>query len=188
METKADIRKRILAVRNRMTAEARLEKSQLIIEKLSALKEYREAAILLGFIGYGSEVETLSFLEKAVREGKKVFCPVAHKDGTMEFFSFRSRQNLAAGYKNIPEPCLDGEKFLKTEKQALLLMPGVAFDKSRNRIGYGKGFYDRYLESFKPVYSAGLCFSCQITETIPAKEHDFIPDIVITEDKVYNLT
>ena len=203
METKTCIRKRILAVRNQIPEAERIEKSRQISEKLYMLKEYREAEVILGFVGYGSEVDTFAFLEQAVVDGKKVYCPVSEEDGTMEFYRFTSKDDLAEGYKKIPEPSRMAEKFgIKAGKKSLdcectvgdfekkkekvfMLMPGVAFDRRKHRIGYGKGFYDRYLASYMPDFLIAVCFDCQIVEEVQTEEHDFVPHKVITELQMY---
>ncbi len=184
METKSCIRKRILAVRNQLTEAERLEKSRQIRDKLYSMKEYREADCILGFVGYGGEVETIPFLERAVFDGKKVYCPVSNEDGTMEFYRFTSKADLITGYKNIPEPSSQAEKFeVKCERteKVFMLMPGVAFDEKRHRVGYGKGFYDRFLATYEPDYIVAVCFACQIVEEFSVEEHDFLPERVVTE-------
>lgn len=181
METKSCIRKRILAVRGELSEAERYESSRIIAKKLRCLKAYNDAECLLGFVGYGSEVDTIPFLEQAVSDGKRVFCPVSREDKTMEFYRFISKEVLIKGYKNIPEPPDNAEKFDRNSKKVFLLMPGVAFDKKKHRIGYGKGFYDRYLADFSPDFTAAICFDCQIVEKIPVETHDFIPDIVLTQ-------
>lgn len=190
METKAHIRKQALAVRNRMSEIERQTASAKIAEKVWRLDAFKRAAVILGFIGYGSETDTIPFLEMAVENGKKVYCPVSKENGTMEFYRFRRKEALVEGYKKIPEPADIEERFdrgiLKAEKtdSVFMLMPGVAFDVWRHRLGYGKGFYDRYLKAFRPECIAAVCFECQIVEKIPAEEFDVLPDLVVTEKRV----
>lgn len=188
METKSFIRKRILAVRNQIPQTEHMEKSRLIAEKLYSLQCYQEAKVVLGFVGYGGEVDTMPILEKAVLDGKKVYCPVSEENGRMVFYRFTSAEQLVKGYKNIPEP-LRAEPFVaeassSEEHKVFMLMPGVVFDRERHRIGYGKGFYDRYLSAFKPDATVAVCFLCQVVEKVPVEEHDFIPDMVITESEI----
>lgn len=187
METKADIRQRILGRRNALSPVEKKQAEEKITETLLNLEVYRQTAVVLGFVGYGSEPDTFPFLECAVRDGKKVYCPVSKQDGTMEFYRYTKKNDLSEGYKNIPEPSEKSEKFEKkilgNEKSfhTFMLMPGVAFDMSRHRIGYGKGFYDRYLADYRPDYIAAVCFECQIVEAIPAETFDVMPDLVVTE-------
>ncbi len=192
METKALIRKRVLALREQMPLDKRLFAKQRIIGKLLGLPGYIRADVVLGFVGYGSEIDTLPFLEQAVKDGKKVYCPVSQADSTMEFYRFTKREDLKEGYKKIPEPSTAGERFdknrIRSEKppKIFMLMPGVAFDGNRRRIGYGSGFYDRYLADFRPDQIAAVCFECQIVEEVPAEEFDILPDLLITEKAVLN--
>lgn len=185
METKAHIRKRILAVRNGMSDRERQAAGREIVKKILDLTEYRRADILLGFIGYGSEPDTVPLLETAVESGKMVYCPVSKENGTMEFYRFRRREDLVEGYKRIPEPSEAEERFEKGNAfSVFMLMPGVAFDGEKHRIGYGKGFYDRYLGMFRPECVAAVGFECQMVEKIPAEEFDVRPDLVVTEKRV----
>lgn len=185
METKAHIRKRILVVRNGMSDRERQAAGREMIQKIIYLDEYRRADILLGFIGYGSEPDTVPLLETAVESGKMVYCPVSKENGTMEFYRFRKREDLVEGYKRIPEPSEAEERFEKGNAfSVFMLMPGVAFDGEKHRIGYGKGFYDRYLGMFRPECVAAVGFECQMVEKIPAEEFDVRPDLVVTEKRV----
>jgi len=180
----------MLTARNNLSLIERQEASRKITEKILNLTAYRKADIVLGFIGYGSETDTIPFLETAVGDGKKVYCPVSKENGTMEFYRFRSRGELTEGYKKIPEPSVVEERFetdiLENEElfPIFMLMPGVAFDEKKHRIGYGKGFYDRYLANFRPECVAAVCFECQIVEDILAEEFDVLPDLVVTEKRV----
>ena len=188
METKACIRKRILIARNHLSIMERQEADRKITERILNLAAYRKADIVLGFAGYGSETDTVPLLETAIEDGKKVYCPVSRENGTMEFYRFRSRKDLTEGYKKIPEPSVEEERFdkkiQKKENRIFMLMPGVAFDEKRHRVGYGKGFYDRYLEVFRPECVAAVCFECQIVEEIPMEEFDVLPDLVVTDKRV----
>jgi len=190
METKAHIRERILALRNDLPVTERQEASAKIAEKVFNLNAYKKADIVLGFVGYGSETDTVPFLESAVKDGKKVYCPVSKGNGTMEFYRFRRKEDLTEGYKKIPEPSGTEERFdsrlAEKEKHlhVFMLMPGVAFDEKGHRIGYGKGFYDRYLGAFRPECVLAVCFECQMVEEIPAEEFDVLPDLVVTEKRV----
>lgn len=106
------------------------------------------------------------------------------KDPEMAFFRIEALENLAPGYKGIPEPPGDAQRYIYTPdraEQTLLLMPGVAFDRFRNRLGYGKGFYDRYLAD-KPVLQArtiAIGYRCQLLEELPADHKDIRPYQVI---------
>ena len=135
------------------------------------------------FCNYGSEISTLEIIDEALRKEKKVFVPRIEGD-EMLFYKITSRDQLVQGYKGIPEPdgtteCFDYEKY--KERRMLLLMPGVAFDIYGNRMGYGKGFYDRFLrdKEMLQTFSIGIGYKCQRVDYIPVEEHDLKPYQVI---------
>lgn len=183
METKAEIRKRVIQLRNQLIEEERNRSSFLVTERIIGHQWYYLADTILGFISYGSEIDTSQLLEEALRQGKKVYVPKV-KGEEMEFYRIYSLDELEIGYKGIPEPKGDTECFsYKAEcvSKQLLLMPGVAFDVQRNRIGYGKGFYDKFLadKSELQLRSIAIGYACQMVEEIPADEQDIKPYQVI---------
>lgn len=184
--SKKKIRREVLLLRDALSQETIWEKSISIWEKIFSLEEYRTASSVLAFVNFGSEVVTRDFLTQSVSLGKKVYCPAVTADGEMNFYRFTSLQDLQTGYKGILEPTVINEKF---DKQAppsdvFVLMPGVAFDKEKHRLGYGKGFYDRYFTGI-PAFKAAVCFACQIVPVVPVNTHDILPDIVVTEHCIY---
>lgn len=189
---KESIREKSLKLRNALSASEREEKSEVIQNKLFALKSYKEAEIILIYAAYQSEVHTLPVMEQALADGKKVFCPkVLGED--MEFYQIENTEMLEAGYKGILEPSISVERSLRevlkpeSGSQILMLMPGCAFDKNCGRLGYGKGFYDRYLikNSDMAMSKIALSYECQVWPEIPQDEQDVRPDMVITEEAVY---
>lgn len=187
METKKQIRRAILEKRNKMTESERAQKSGVICERLFAMEEFAAAKDILLYASYGSEVETDAVFEKAVTLGKRVYYPRVNGD-EMHFFRVRALSELKEGYKGIREPEAIAETlFRENRADALLIMPGVAFDEGRNRIGYGKGYYDRFLQGGFAGQKIALCFSVQILTQgcIPAEETDIRPDCVLSEKKKF---
>ncbi len=200
METKKEIRNRILSLRDDMPEEIRRRYSDRIREYMRLLDAYRSADVILAYVSYRSEVMTKEMIRQALKEGKSVFVPKVCGDG-MEFWKLNSFENLHAGYRGIPEPeeSVSFPDYMNIERcknqskkcRIMMWMPGAVFDESLNRIGYGKGFYDRYVGGFLTPYKektpgvelnvAGIAFSCQVLEQIPHEEHDIRPDILITE-------
>lgn len=137
----------------------------------------------LGFASCGSEIETDALLREALRLGKRVFLPRVSGE-EMRFYRINSMEELSCGYRGIREPLGGTEEYLYTEEQAektLMLMPGAVFDRQKNRLGYGKGFYDRYLQD-KPLLqlrTVAVGFQCQLTDCIETKEWDIRPGQVI---------
>lgn len=187
METKEHIRSRILALRDGMPEEERRRKSRGIMERVTQLPVYTGAELLLTYRNYKSEAATEELIIWALREGKRVYCPKVHGK-EMEFYRMDSLDELTGGYKGIPEPAGERERLLTGKEIAahhcLMLMPGSAFDRERNRIGYGKGYYDRYLERYPLIPTAAVCFACQLVKKIPAQPYDKRPDRIVTEETV----
>lgn len=201
-QEKKILRKEILKCRNEMPLIMREEKSEKIQQKVYQLPAYQEAPILLAYADYQSEVITTPIIKSALADGKEVYCPTV-QGNDMEFYQINNLGELQEGYKGIREPLPEPERKFYLEKAAdnkiLMLMPGAVFDTKRHRIGYGKGFYDRYLsrigkitEDLLPlpnnpvVCTAALAFACQIVEKLPAEQHDICPDILLTEEASYS--
>lgn len=183
METKAEIRKRILALRDGLSPAERMRSQVLLTERILGHQWYYRASEILLFASCGSEIDTSEIREDALRCGKKVFFPKVMGE-QMEFYRFLSGEKLEPGFKGIPEPAGDPgqERFVYSEERAenvLMLMPGVAFDVYRNRIGYGKGFYDRYLADKEHLHTIAIGFDCQMVSVIESDKTDIRPMQVI---------
>lgn len=183
MESKKEIRKRILAYRNALTKKERTKAEILLTERILGHQWYYGALEVLSYAAYGSEISTVSIMEDAFRCGKKVYIPKV-EGSSMEFYRIFPGEKLTAGYKGISEPSdIDGrERFQytkETAKTALMLMPGVAFDAMRSRIGYGMGFYDRYLSDKQELHTIAVGFACQMVANIDPEETDIKPMQVI---------
>lgn len=177
METKKEIRKKIFAARRACTDAQVKEWSQAITRRVAALPAFRRAERILVYADYNHEVMTGYLIEEAWKAGKEVAVPkVVGKD--MVFYKLTDFSQLEPGYFGIPEPAR-GE--IVEWPQALMLMPGVAFDRNNNRCGYGGGFYDRYLETHPEVERVALAFDFQIVDAVPTEPTDICPQIVVTE-------
>lgn len=181
METKQDIRKRVLKQRIAMPKEEWQEKSRMISEKVISHPAFCSAEEIFCYVSCRSEADTYAILREAWRQGKKTAVPKVHGK-EMDFYYIQSFDELEEGCFKIPEPVTAK----KAEgKNVLVIVPGAAFDRRRNRIGYGKGFYDRYLEKHSECRTLAIAFGFQIVERIPASEHDVLPEILITEECTY---
>lgn len=186
-QDKREIRKRILACRDSLSREEWERGTLLVTERLLGHQWFYGCEDFLCFVSYGSEIGTAELIDEALRLGKRVFVPRVERCGdepSMEFYRIFSREELSGGYRGIPEPAGETERYVYSEERAektLLLMPGAAFDGCRNRIGYGKGFYDRYLADKETLrlHSVAIGFRCQMVEQIPAEETDIRPYQVI---------
>ncbi len=169
--------------REQLSEESRFQKSREIAENLMATAVWKQAKQVLLYASYGSEVSTGLLMDAALAAGKEVFLPKVLGD-QMEFFRITDRAELAPGYQHILEPPGQTKRFLPDASiPTLLTAPGLAFDRSGARIGYGKGFYDRYLGKIPAAdrpYLVGLCFSCQLFEILDGqKPHDINMDLIV---------
>ena len=195
---KKKMRKHILNLRDALTKEEQEAAKRQITERILAHPWYIQAKMLLGFASYGSEICTDAILQDALRQGKQLFLPKILGD-EMQFFQVEDMAGLEIGFKGIREPSGREKIFAYDEYAAfgeregqadgmgqedmrvLMLMPGTAFDSSRRRIGYGKGFYDRFLADMPALmpYTIGICHRCQMVEEVPCGELDLRPAQVI---------
>lgn len=182
-DEKRKIRKEILLKRASLPIEQRKLSDLVIADRIIGHQWFYRADVVLGFVNYDSEISTIEILSEALRKGKKLFLPKI-VDDNMLFYCIDSLDDLVEGYKGILEPKGDTEKFeyeQYKEYRVLMLMPGVAFDIYGNRMGYGKGFYDRFLANKEVLqtYSIGIGYKCQQVEKLPVDEFDRKPYQVI---------
>lgn len=181
MESKKDIRKRVLEKRNQITEKEWEERSRSIYKKVVTHPFFLQADAIYCYVDYRSEVGTRKIIEHAWNCEKKVATPKVNGD-EMAFYYIQSFEDLLEGFKGIPEP---RPTHPAKDEQVLVIMPGVAFDMKCNRIGYGKGYYDKYLRVHPNANTIAIAFELQMVESIPAENYDICPDIIITEEKTY---
>ena len=200
LETKKQIRTRVLKERRALTAEARDRYSQKIRSLTVMHPLFQSAREIYCYASFREEVQTAGIMEEAWNSGKRVAVPRVTDEGKMEVFYIESLTELSSGYQGIPEPRWDAEKIAlpesisetgihpgpaRGESHVLVLLPGAAFDKKGGRIGYGKGFYDRYLYKYPKCHKIGLAYSIQCVEEIPEEPLDISVEAVITEKGNY---
>ncbi|MFA9378386.1 MAG: 5-formyltetrahydrofolate cyclo-ligase [Lachnotalea sp.] len=183
MMEKPDIRKLVLQKRNELSKEELTCKSQLICNQLIALDEYKYAEVIYIYMDFRNEVMTNIIIENALHVGKKVALPKVDKDD-MIFYYIDSYQDLKKGYYGILEPVTTNHA---EEASVLIVIPGVAFDESGLRIGYGKGYYDKFLCKHMEYTKIAFGFELQMVEKIPYNEYDIPMDMIITEQRIINV-
>ena len=149
-------------------------------EKLAALFRahplYQQAKSIYGYLPYNQEVRTVPMLEQALRDGKKVAVPKCYGD-EMKFIYLDDLTKVSKGYAGIPEPIADEP--VAHDETALVLMPGLAFDPQGHRIGYGGGFYDKFLSREPNHPTLALCYDFQMLPHLDTEEHDIPVDTVL---------
>lgn len=184
METKKEIRKRLLRQRRECPPEFRRAASGQIMGKVLQHPWFTEAEVIYAYVDFDSEVETRALIETALDKGKSVWLPKVQGED-MEFYPAVSVDKLEAGAFGILEPPAGDALTLRTRaERSLMLLPGIAFDRTGNRIGYGKGYYDRYLACHPGIPKIALAFDLQIIDEIPAVHTDVRADLIITEKGV----
>ena len=180
---KSSARKHFLASRLAISSEALDISSRILCNKILTLKKFLDADVVLLYFPTKNEPNLLSIAEAALKAGKKVAFPISiTKNCTLDFREISSLTELNAGAYGIPEPPCNAKIPNLTEK-SLCVVPALAFDKNGFRIGYGKGYYDRFLSKFKGV-SVGAALSSHICDSLPTETTDIPVNIIITETGV----
>lgn len=148
-----------------------------LTKKILNLKEYKESKTVFIYVSYGSEISTIDLIKEALRE-KTVLVPYCVDNfGKMIAVKIKSMDDLEAGMYNIKEPKSHTEYEGNID---LTIVPGVAFSKEGYRIGYGKGYYDRFLKNHK-TFSVGICHDELLFDKVPYDEYDIKLDKIITK-------
>ena len=173
---KTELRRRIREKKRAMTAEEIRERSARLAALFAASEAYREAKTIYGYLPYNQEVRTVPMLEQALKDGKRVAVPKVYGD-EMKFLYLDDLTKVSKGYAGIPEPIADGP--VADDETALVLMPGLAFDPQGHRIGYGGGFYDKFLAAEPNHPTLALCYEFQLLPELDTEEHDIPVDTVL---------
>lgn len=150
--------------------------SQALAEKFFETEQYKSASTIYGYLPYNQEVRTIPILQRALSDGKVVAVPKVIDD-RMIFVVMNDLSKVSKGYAGIPEPIENGPE--ADDPDALVLMPGLAFDPQGHRVGYGGGFYDRFLEKEPNHPTVALCYSFQVFPELETQEHDIPVDLVL---------
>ncbi len=174
-----ELRKKRAALANRE------EKDLAIFRAVSALPLYREARRILFYVSTPEEADTRRLLRAALEEGKEIYAPLC-KEGAMSFYRIGGMEDLRPGSFGILEP--DPARRPRLERgtgweDAVCLVPGLAFDRRGYRLGYGKGYYDRFLAG-ENITSIGLCYGELVVPKLPAEGHDRQVRLLATEEGV----
>ena len=152
-----------------------------IKEYFISLKKSHNISVFLIYVSFRDEVDTKELIEYLLSSGGKVAVPRCYDNGRMEFFVISSLENLRTSAYGILEP-EDDERFRVTDfENSLCIVPGLAFDINGMRIGYGGGYYDRFLEKHENMISVGFCYDSLIEKSVLTEKHDRKVDYIITE-------
>ena len=175
MDKKA-LRREIREKKRAMAEEEIVDRSEKLGQLFAQSEAYRKAKTVYGYLPYNQEVRTVPMLEQALRDGKHVAVPKIYGD-TMKFLYLDDLSKVEKNDMGIPEPIADTP--VADDKTALVLMPGLAFTKQGDRMGYGGGFYDRFLADEPDHPTLALCYAFQIVDSLPTEEFDIPVDTVL---------
>ena len=181
------LRSKILAQRDKLSAEGRRLKSELLVERLWELAPFSRAEKIFTYINFRSEVETIPLVRQCLKAGFIVAVPVTmRKESRLLACRITDPDHdLHTGYCQIPEPDPATAPAVNPRDIEVILLPGSVFDRQVGRLGYGGGFYDRFLEYEAPqAVRIGLAFEMQIVENLPLMPHDQCLHYLVTEDRV----
>ena len=172
--------------RDSLSVAERALKSEQIWKRLVELPEFQAASQALFYVSFKSEVETALMRDMARELGMAVAVPRSSQgDRRMTFYYLDNEDELESGPYGILQPPADPEKVVELEDLSVILVPGLVFDAKGNRLGWGAGFYDRFLAGEgRGLPSIGLAFDCQLVESISAQPHDVPVSVIVTESRV----
>lgn len=173
---KKQLRKQIRDLKKAMSQSEIEEKSRQLKCLFCDCKQYIEAKTIYGYLPYNQEVRTVPILEQALRDGKRVAVPKVYGD-EMRFIYMEDLTAVAKSDMGIPEPIVDGP--VADDATSLVLMPGVAFDPMGHRVGYGGGFYDKFLAAEPNHPTVALCYDFQVLPQLDTESFDIPVDLVL---------
>lgn len=178
---KAELRAKLKQIRAAIPAEIRADQSQAIQQKLTNLDEIQTAQSLFLFISYGNEVHTHDLLKYFLKQGKTLAVPKILPEKTMIAVPFSRWEELIPGELGILTPA--GDKSC-SDNFDVVITPGLGFTLAGHRIGYGRGYYDKWFASHPASHIIAVCFEQQIMDKLPVDDYDIKVDMIVTEKRI----
>ncbi len=176
------VRTRMRILRAQIPEKLRKRKSVAVCRKLERLIDDLPAETpVLAYAAIEPEVSLWPLLERLLSKNRPVYLPATQGEG-MRFYRYTGPENLRTGAMNIQEPPAEEDSAF-TGEEGIVLVPGVAFDRKGNRMGYGRGYYDRYLSAHPGLIPIGIAFPEQVTANVPHDAHDVPMQAVITGEE-----
>lgn len=181
------IRKEILEKRKNLSQETRSAYSKKIIDKIFNSEAYKNSKTIMTFISFSDEVDTHDFIKKAIEDGKKIVVPITYpKTKALKPSWVKDFDELEPGFYDILAPKKEYERFIDSKEIDLIIVPGVAFRKDGYRVGYGGGYYDRFLSKLPNTPKIAIGFNIQVVEDLPTDNFDIPVDYIYTERNIIN--
>lgn len=165
----------------------KIQRDCSVTQNLFALDKYKNAKTVLCYMSLDDEICTDEIVRTSLKNGKRVAVPFCvDNDGNMDFYYINSLNDLSVQSFGVREPIIEKCEKVTTFENTIIILPGLCFDKTGNRLGYGKGYYDRFLQ-IHPLISVGLCYNSLIVKNVPIDEYDKKVDIIVSENGVINV-
>lgn len=186
MHDKRKVREIALGLRAALTKEERELKSQKILSFISKVSEFQEAKTIMSFLNFRDEVDTTALAENVLKSGKRLILPRCAPHGVLIPVEISDlNADIEPGKWGIREPKKESLVLANPEEIDLIIIPGAAFDRKGDRLGYGGGYYDRFLNRLRPAaLKIALAFACQILPEIPIDPYDLRVDALVTEEGI----
>ncbi|MDR7871270.1 MAG: 5-formyltetrahydrofolate cyclo-ligase [Tissierellaceae bacterium] len=182
---KKTIRNLILDNRSKLGKDKHKTYSKIIIDKIFNSSLYKNANTIMTFISFGDEVDTHDFIEKCINDGKRIVVPITFpKTKEIKPSEILDFNELEIGFYNILTPKDEFIRIINPEEIDLAIVPGVAFDRSGYRVGYGGGYYDRFLAKYPDIIKLAIGFELQLIDEVPKEDYDIPVDIIFTEKEI----
>ncbi len=185
---KQELRKYYKKVRNNIFKYNKYELDKSILKNILSLDEYKNADTVFTYVSFGSEVDTKQLILEAFSDNKKVAVPYCISNTyKIDFYYINNINELEIGSFGILEPNIATAKKVVdfNNFNDICIIPGLSFTYNGDRLGYGKGYYDRFLEKYgNNIYKIGICYECQICSELPTDKYDKCMDIVVSENHI----
>ncbi|MCZ6876489.1 MAG: 5-formyltetrahydrofolate cyclo-ligase [bacterium] len=182
-QAKARLRQRLLSERATLTAAEVQHKSAKIAAGVSGLSTFQASHTIMVYLALAQEVQTSGIIDAARHHNKRIVVPVVEGGNLVALELPLESAQLRRGRLGILEPSLDGT-IVQPDDIPLIVVPGIAFDRQGGRLGFGKGYYDRFLQQMPPTaYAYGLAFAMQIVPRVPQMAHDICVHSIMTEQE-----
>lgn len=181
------IREEILKKRKGLPVETRAIYSKEITEKILNSDSYTNAKTIMCFISFSDEISTRSFIKKAIADGKKIVVPITFPENKeLKPSLLKDLNELEPGFYNILTPKKEFERFINPKEIDLVIVPGVAFRRDGYRVGYGGGYYDRFLSKIPNTPTIAIGFDIQVVKDLPVDSFDIPVNYIYTEKDIIN--
>lgn len=182
---KAVLRKSMITLRSQLSEEEAKRRSTLIADGLRSLQDYQKAKTILFYVSVKNEVDTHELIREALQTGKRIAVPITNlREKVLCLSEIKGMEELKKSTFDLLEPAEEFRRPTSLQEIDLVVVPGIAFDRKGNRIGYGAGFYDRLLSTRPDVLKVALAYQFQVVDRIDIYDGDVPIDILVTEEGV----